>query len=161
MGRIALALLLLVMATAQLSDVSGFVEVLSDYDLGSAVPLWGLAIVFVLGEVVAGVLLLRRGMSARRSGAAVALVVAIAWSALALSAFARGETVQNCGCFGVHLAQPLRWWVLLEDVEFVALAAWVVVRQRGSHRREGIAIAPGFPRKTVKGEPVVRSPQAR
>ena len=37
--------------------------------------------------------------------------------------------LHNCGCFGVHLGQPLQWWVLLEDAEFVALAAWVRARQ--------------------------------
>lgn len=60
----------------------------------------------------------------RRSGSLLALAVAMIWSALAVQAFARGLAVENCGCFGVHLGQSLRWWVLLEDAEFVALAAW-------------------------------------
>jgi hypothetical protein len=53
------------------------------------------------------------------------VAVAVVWSLLAAQAFARGLAVGNCGCFGVRLGQPLRWWVLVEDAEFVALAVWV------------------------------------
>lgn len=34
---------------------------------------------------------------------------------LGAQAFARGLAVDNCGCFGVYLGQPLRWWVPLQD----------------------------------------------
>jgi hypothetical protein len=78
---------------------------------------WGLA----GAEAVAGLALLRH----RRGGSGLALAVAIVWSAFALQAFARGVALDNCGCFGVHFGQSLRWWVLLEDAEFVALSAWV------------------------------------
>lgn len=61
------------------------------------------------------------------------------WSALAVQAFARGLAVENCGCFGVHLGQSLRWWVLLEDAEFVALAAWVRRTERHSGQLTGRA----------------------
>jgi len=46
-------------------------------------------------------------------------------TALVLQAFARGLALHNCGCFGVHPGQPLPWWGLLEDAEFVARAGWV------------------------------------
>lgn len=71
---------------------------------------------------------------------------------LGIQAFARGLALDNCGCFGVYAAQPLRWWVLVEDVEVVALAVWVVRRPApgrpssprpyspgGSHERSGHA----------------------
>ena len=90
-----------------------------------------------MDEAGGGALLLGGGTSTKASGAAAALAVTIAWSALALSAFARGEAVENCGCFGVYLAQPLRWWVLLEDLEFVALGVWVLLGSRRSASQEG------------------------
>jgi hypothetical protein len=149
------------MATGQLADLPGFVEVLGDYDLGVAAVVWILAITLVLGEVVAGVLLLSGGAGARTMGAVAALTVAIAWSVLALSAFARGEAIQNCGCFGVYLAQPLRWLVLVEDAEFLALGGWVLFRERKHALQGRDRYLTGFPEKTVKGVSAVRSPQAR
>ncbi len=119
---VVLALILLAMAAGQLADLPGFVEVLGRYPVGSTSLTWFLAIALIAGEVTGGVLLLRGSTS----GAALALAVATSWSTLALAAFARGAAIDNCGCFGVYLAQPLRWWVLLEDVEFLALAAWVL-----------------------------------
>ena len=67
----------------------------------------------------------------------VAVAVAVGWTILGTQAFVRGLAVDNCGCFGVHLAQPLRWWVLLEDAEFVALAWWV--------RRKDVSAASNHP----------------
>jgi hypothetical protein len=52
----------------------------------------------------------------------VGVVVAIVGSALAAQAFARGLSVENCGCFGAYLSQELRWWVLLEDAYQLLLA---------------------------------------
>lgn len=125
MARRILAVLLLAMAAGQLSDLTGFVDVLQTYELGGRTIGWLLAMPIVLAEAVAGVGLLRRSGKLRRVGPAVALAVALAWTALGTQAFARGLALDNCGCFGVHLAQPLRWWILLEDAEFIALAWWV------------------------------------
>ncbi|MGH9014454.1 MAG: MauE/DoxX family redox-associated membrane protein [Acidimicrobiia bacterium] len=125
-----LALLLLAMAAGQLADLPGFVEVLGTYPAASTPRSWLIALGLVVGEVTAGALLLTGNASMRARGAAAALAVAIAWSALGLSALVFSRTIGNCGCFGVYLAQALRWWVLLEDVEFVALATWVLLAAR-------------------------------
>lgn len=125
MARWTTALLLLAMATGQLSDVQGFVDVVETYGVGGRPAAWTLGIGLIVGELTGGGLLLRGATDRRRMGAAVAVVVAAVWSLLATQAFARGLTLPNCGCFGVHLAQPLRWWVLLEDAELVALTLWV------------------------------------
>lgn len=45
---------------------------------------------------------------------------------LGLQAFLRGLALENCGCFGVHLAQPLRWWVLLGGLELLLLTIFVL-----------------------------------
>lgn len=125
MARRILALLLLVMAAGQLSDLTGFVDVLETYELGSRTTAWTLAIPILLAEAMAGVGLLRRTGIIGQVAPAMAIAVTVGWTVLGTQAFARGLALDNCGCFGVHLAQPLRWWILLEDAEFIALAWWV------------------------------------
>lgn len=127
--RIA-GLLLLAMGAAQLSDLGGFVDVLKHYEVGGAVAGWVLAVLLVAGELSAGILLLAGSAGAHRVGAIAAVIVAAGWSALGLQAFLRGLALENCGCFGVHLAQPLRWWVLVEDLELLLLSIFVLRRAR-------------------------------
>lgn len=133
-ARTLLALLLLAMAAGQFSDVGGFARILDTYRVlpGDAPTLAAWA--FIGGEAAAGVALLRR----TPYGARLAVVVTLAWTALATQAFVRGLTIENCGCFGKHLGQSLRWWVLIEDAEFIALALWVL---RGERRRSSAAEA--------------------
>lgn len=120
-ARSLLGGLLVAMAAGQLSDVGGFARILDTYQLlprgGCTAAAWA----FVTAETTAGAALLR----GKRCGAALSVAVALAWTVLGTQAFARGLTIDNCGCFGVHLGQPLRWWVLLEDAELIALATWV------------------------------------
>ena len=126
-ARILLAVLLMAMAAGQLSDVGAFTRILGTYRvLPGDVPTFA-AWTFIATEALAGVALLRRA----RYGANLAAVVALVWTVLATQAFVRGLPIDNCGCFGVHLGQELRWWVLVEDAEFLALAAWV---RRGARR---------------------------
>lgn len=128
-ARTLLALLLLSMAAGQASDPGGFARILDTYRVfpgGTENVATG---VLIAGEVVAALALLRTG----RWGGALALSVALAWTLLAAQAFARSLTLPNCGCFGVHLAQPLRWWVLLQDAYFLGLALWVT---RADRRRD-------------------------
>lgn len=142
MARRILAVLLLAMAAGQLSDLTGFVDVLETYDLGGRTTAWVLAIPLVLAEAVGGAGLIVRGGSLRRIAPMVAVAVAVGWTVLGSQAFARALTLENCGCFGVHLAQPLRWWILIEDAEFIALAWWVR-RKDVSGRRRATAVPPG------------------
>lgn len=127
-ARPILAALLLAMATGQLLDSAGFFDILETYDAGPDPLALILGVVLIVGEVVGGVSLLTRF----DVGPPVALAVAVLWTVLGAQAFARGLVVPNCGCFGVYLGQPLRWWVLVQDAEFVALAWWV--RRRWRHR---------------------------
>lgn len=133
-ARPLLAVLLVAMAVGQLSDLGGFVDIVVTYQVGGDTTAWVLAVSLIGAELASGLGLLVPGQRARRPHAATAaVVVALAWTGLAVQALARGLVVPNCGCFGVHLGQELRWWVLLEDAEFVALALWVrhaEVRQR-------------------------------
>lgn len=124
-ARRLLAVLLVAMAAGQLSDLRGFVDIVASYQIGGG-TLAALAVVaLIVGEAAGGVGLLAADHARRRRAAGLALAVAVVWSLLAVQAFARGLAVDNCGCFGVHLGQPLRWWVLVEDAELIALALWV------------------------------------
>lgn len=129
-ARLALAVLFFAMAAGQLSNVSGFIDIMASYGLGGT-PLAGFAATaLIAGELTAAVGLVSWTPARRHRAASVAVAVALAWGVLGIQAFARGLALDNCGCFGVHAGQPLRWWVLIEDLEFVALAWWVRVKAR-------------------------------
>jgi len=91
---------------------------------------------WVAGEILSGAILLVtglsqgqwRGLSARLSlaGAALALVVNLAYLALTLTTYGRGGAVQNCTCFGIFMAQPLGISVLIQDFFMVGYAVWLL-----------------------------------
>lgn len=124
-ARVALAVLLFAMAIGQLVDIGGFADMLRDYELVGAAA-GAVAVGIPVGELAAAVgLLARRGFGGR-----LGLAVAVFWTVLGAQAFARGLAIENCGCFGVYLGQELRWWVLLQDVYFLALA-WFAAAASG------------------------------
>lgn len=124
-ARVALAALLFVMAASQLSDPSGFIDIVTSYRIGGAAIAAIVGIALMAGEVTAAAGLVSRDQTRRYRAASVAVAVALGWGVLGAQAFARGIALDNCGCFGVHAGQPLRWFVLIEDVEFLALARWI------------------------------------
>lgn len=128
MPRLVLAGLLVAMAAGQLSNPAAFVDIVASYELGGTAVAATLATALIAGELAAAIGLVSGEPTRRHRAASLALAVAVTWSVLAVQAFARGLALDNCGCFGVHLAQSLRWWILIEDLEFVALAWWVRTR---------------------------------
>jgi hypothetical protein len=124
-ARVALAVLLLAMAIGQLADIGGFADLLRDYELVGAAA-GAVAVAIPLAELAAASALL----AGRRLGGRLGLAVAVFWTGLGALAFARGLAVENCGCFGVYLGQELRWWVLMQDVYFLALA-WYAAAASG------------------------------
>ncbi len=127
-ARLALAALFFTMAVGELSNPSGFIDIVASYGLGGTTLAGLAATALIAGELTAAAGLVSRDQSRRYRAASVAVAVALAWGVLGVQAFARGIALDNCGCFGVHAGQPLRWWVLIEDVEFLALAWWVRAR---------------------------------
>jgi hypothetical protein len=119
------------MATFQLADLRGFAGVLETFQLGGPGTAWTLAVALLIGELVSGVWLLVVPRYRPLVPAVVFAVTSMLWSALAAQAFARGLALDNCGCFGVYLAQPLRWWVLLQDA---ALLGYSVLLLRAATR---------------------------
>lgn len=144
-ARRILAVVMVAMAAGQLSDVRGFVDIVANYRVGGSTFAGVLAAALVVGEVVGGVGLLAGDHARRRRAACLVVAVAVVWSLLAAQALARGLAVDNCGCFGVHLGQPLRWWVLVEDAELVAVALWV----RGQMTRR-LPVPAGAPAQEVR-----------
>jgi hypothetical protein len=139
--------LLLAMALGQLASLTEFEESLAGYRVLGGTT-WAVAIALPAAEILAALgLLLRRRISPgfARAAAVGGLLVALFWTALAVQAFARGLSLENCGCFGAYLAQELRWWILIEDAEFLILAgfsAWAVGLTLRRRRR---SIARGEP----------------
>lgn len=111
------------MAAFQLADLPGFVGVLEAFQLGGSGTAWMLAVALLAGELVSGLWLLTMPGAIPVVPAIVFALTSVLWSALAAQAFARGLTLANCGCFGVYLAQPLRWWVLLQDAALLGYSA--------------------------------------
>lgn len=142
--RLALAGLLMAMAAGQLSDPAGFTTIIRSYSVGAATAP-ALAALLIAGELAAGVGLVRREGRWRRVGAATGIAVALSWSILGAQAFARGLALESCGCFGVHLGQPLRWWVLLEDLELIMWSVLVWRRVGASRPSRSSLSATGTP----------------
>jgi hypothetical protein len=110
------------MAVGQALSWKDYVSAVQAHGVGLFAPVIA-SMLFMLEVVVALGLLLDVEGSARRA-AGLAVLVTAAWGVLGLQAFIRRRNVPNCACFGRFMRQPLRWWVLLEDVAFVGLAVW-------------------------------------
>lgn len=128
---LAFSVLLAAMSAGQLASFGAFQRALDNYGVfGSGREV---AAVVAAAELAAAAGLLASAFApqpvARAAGLA-GLAVAVFWSLLAAQAFARGLELDNCGCFGAYLAQPLRWWVLVEDVYMLVLA-WYAAAAAG------------------------------
>ena len=122
MTRIWLGVLLGAMAAGQALSWKSYVSAVESHGVGFLAPLIA-STLFMLEGISSLGLLLDVEDSARRA-APLAVVVTAGWAVLGAQAFVRRRNVPNCACFGRFMRQPLRWWVLLEDAAFVALAAW-------------------------------------
>jgi hypothetical protein len=132
LASLVYGLLLLAMAAGQLSDPSGFADILGTYDVFGDDREFAAGLIIGV-EIAAGAGLLACRVLPRwpaQTAGLLGLLVALIWATLAGQAFARGLSVPNCGCFGVHLGQGLRWWVLLEDVYMLALAWYAAIGAR-------------------------------
>jgi len=113
--RIVLGAVYIAMVIGQLASLPRMPGILGAYGLvhGSAAGL--LAVVLIGGELVCGVWFLARPGSMAIAPVWVYTGGSLVWAVLAAQAYTRGLVVGDCGCFGVYLTQPLRWFVLVED----------------------------------------------
>lgn len=130
--RLVLGALLTAMALGQLASFAAMPGILTAYSVAGGAASTVLAVVLIAAEATVGVWFLARPRSIALTPVWMYTAVSTVWALLAVQAYARGLTVTNCGCFGTYLAQPLRWFVLVEDA-LMLLYAWLLLR--GAHRK--------------------------
>ncbi len=120
--RVLLGLLFTATGLAKLLDNRGFARAIASYRLGLPDPvLLPLGLCISLAELWIGANILC-GHRLRFSLWAT-LFIQIGYGALAAITLARGIALDNCGCFGVFLARPLRFTTVLEDMLLAAASA--------------------------------------
>jgi uncharacterized membrane protein YphA (DoxX/SURF4 family) len=124
-ARIILGVVLLAMGAGKLADVGGYAAALSTFRVIPDGALHVVAIAWLCAELAAGALLVA-GVRTARIGAPLAVCVNVAYAALTTQAYVRHLRVDNCTCFGVHLAQRLSWFVLVQDAYMIFLSLWVL-----------------------------------
>ena len=129
--RFSLGALLLASGIGKALDEAGYVAVLRHYELALPEALvWALALGVTAIEVVLGACILA-GWKLRLAAQAAALLNFVYFVVLTAS-LARGLQLDNCGCFGVFWARPLRWFSPVEDLALVAASlalAWLAGRR--------------------------------
>jgi hypothetical protein len=124
-ARLLLAAIFLATATGKLLDIGGFAGVLLEYRLLPAPLLSPVALTVSVFElaVAAGLL----WWPTLRVAAMAAMLLALLNAVALVLTLARGIALENCGCFGVYLARPLRPWTPLEDLVLAGVAALVLL----------------------------------
>jgi hypothetical protein len=120
--QLILGALFLAMSVGQILNFAAFVEILATYQFFTSDALSFFAAIIILTELYAGLGLVftKLPFPYRKAAGVFGVLVALFWTILGAQAFVRGLDISNCGCFGAYLAQPLRWWILVEDIFFVA-----------------------------------------
>ena len=134
--RAVLGLTLAATATGKALDVAGFRAVLAAYDLFPVWLLWPLAVAMpVLEALVAATMLTGWWV---HWGAVASVMLHSSFAVVLTVELLRGVDLENCGCFGVFLARPLRWSSPLEDVALVTISLAVLLTWAGSGVAHGV-----------------------
>jgi hypothetical protein len=121
--RWVLGLTLVATSLGKALDIPGFREVLRTYDLWPSWSLWGIAVLVpVVEALIAAAMLTGRRLT---WGIAASLSLHLSFALILTVELWRGIPLQNCGCFGVFLARPLRWYTPLEDLALAAVTLGV------------------------------------
>lgn len=136
--RLALGAICTAMAVGQLASPDRMPDILSAYGLVHGAAATSPAVLLIACAMGCGLWFLARPRSRAATPVWVYTAVSLAWSGLAAQAYARGLTVDNCGCFGAYLTQRLTWFVLAQDALALLYAGLLL---RGA-RRSGAAPAP-------------------
>ncbi|MFR9775888.1 MauE/DoxX family redox-associated membrane protein [Micromonospora sp. MS34] len=129
------------MALGQAVSWSAMPGILAAYQLLPAGGLPLLAATLILAELTGGIWLLARPRSTAFTPVWIYTGVSVVWAGLGTQAFARGLTVDNCGCFGVHLTQRLGWFVLAQDALLLFYAVLMLRATRRARRRPATGAA--------------------
>jgi uncharacterized protein (DUF427 family) len=137
--RIILGAVYTAMVAGQLASWSAMPEILAAYRVVDGPAAWLLTGALVLGELVAGVWFLARPRSLALAPVWGYTAVSLVWAGLGLQAYVRGLTVENCGCFGLYLSQPLSWFVLAQDGLLLMYAAVLIRSGLRARKQDGPA----------------------
>ncbi|MFE3329694.1 MauE/DoxX family redox-associated membrane protein [Streptomyces sp. NPDC059176] len=121
--RIVVGTVYTAMAVGQLASFGYMPQILAAYGLVTGPAATMLAACLIVGELVCGIWFLTRPRSKALAPVWVYTGVSVVWTVLAVQAYARGLTVDNCGCFGIYLTQRLSWVVLVQDAATLLYAA--------------------------------------
>ncbi len=121
-------LLMLAAGLGKLADMTGFYPVVASYRLLPEALVIPSAWALTLGELVLGGWLLWGRWLKLAALAVIAIHVFYLFGVV--QALVRGLELDNCGCFGVYFARPLRWHTPLEDVVLLALSVWFWLKAR-------------------------------
>jgi hypothetical protein len=113
-ARIVSGVVCLTSALGKSLDLRGFVEVLVTYQLFPDQMLWPIAFGLTGLEWVLGVWVFAGWRI--QAGTFLALILYGVYAAGLVITLFRGIDLPNCGCYGVFLPQPLRWYSPLEDM---------------------------------------------
>lgn len=124
--RLVLGVLITAAGIGKLADIPGFVTVIHTYKfhLPSSI-VWPIAIIVTGIELIIGILILSG--SHLRTAALWSIIMHGGYFILLTVTLLRKLELKNCGCFGVFLARPLRWYTPLEDLILVALSCSLFV----------------------------------
>ena len=119
--RLSLGGVIVAAGIGKFLDVKGFVGVIDTYKFNLPRPVaWIIAVLVSAFELSLGIWILS---GYQLYWAAIASIFMHAGYAVLLTiTLARGIKLNNCGCFGVFLARPLRWFTPLEDVALIIVS---------------------------------------
>lgn len=119
--RLVLGVIFLATGAGKALDLPGFIGVMKTYELGwPDWALWVSGTAVTLAELILGLWILAGWRL--RWAALLGALMNTGYFVLLTSALWRGLELQNCGCYGVFLARPLRWYTPLEDLWLIAAA---------------------------------------
>lgn len=151
--------LLLVLAVINLGaalgkglDMPGFVTILDTYQLFPVWSQWPLAVAAVAGELVVGVWLLSGIRQVQAAWACAA--INMGYAVVLTIELIRGIPLESCGCFGVFLSRPLRWYSPLEDLVLVAASLTVAATAAARIRRRAARAANAHVEATILTAPI-------
>lgn len=121
-------------------DMPGFVAILDTYQLFPLWSHWPLAVTAVVGELIVGAWLLTGIRQVQAAWACAA--INMGYAVVLTIELIRGIELASCGCFGVFLSRPLRWYSPLEDLVLVAASLTVAATAAARIRRRQARVDP-------------------
>lgn len=136
MLRTGLGALILATGIGKMLDIAGFAQVIDTYQFGlGPEALSATAVMITAFELLLGIWLLSGWHLSRAAIAGAGLNAG--YFVLMSSSLMRGLELNNCGCFGVYFANPLRWYSPLEDVALMSLCLFLWRLAPGKDAKHG------------------------